>query len=85
MITSMVDSFNDNYLFGTGGIRGVFCQSLTTELCREVAMALGSILPFHCHVCVASDTRDRGTELVIMVIAETISKKKIESLYFNGQ
>jgi len=44
-------------LFGTSGVRGVFGQDLTLDLCREVAQGLGSILPLGSRVCVATDTR----------------------------
>jgi len=45
------------HLFGTSGIRGVVNKDLTTELCREVAQALGTALPPRARVCLATDTR----------------------------
>lgn len=47
-------------LFGTSGVRGVFNKDLTTDLCREVARALGTLLPPGAKVCLATDTRISG-------------------------
>lgn len=44
-------------LFGTSGIRGVVGQEITTDLCREVGLAVGAILPQGARVCLATDTR----------------------------
>jgi phosphoglucosamine mutase len=44
-------------LFGSSGIRGVVGQSLTEDCCFEVAQAIGTLLPEHSTVCVATDTR----------------------------
>jgi len=44
-------------LFGSSGVRGVFGEDLPEELCRDVARALGSTLPPHAWVCIATDSR----------------------------
>ena len=61
------------YLFGTSGIRGIFGQSLTTELCRDVAMALGTSLPALSNVCIATDTRASGPAVKEAVTSGLIS------------
>ena len=45
-------------LFGTSGIIGVVGQDFTTDLCCNVARAIGAILPPNARVCVATDTRE---------------------------
>jgi phosphomannomutase len=47
-------------LFGTSGVRGVFEKDLTLDLCRDVAQALGTILPVGARVCLATDSRVSG-------------------------
>jgi phosphomannomutase len=44
-------------LFGTSGVRGVVNQDLTPDLCRQVALAIGTTLPLTSRVCIATDTR----------------------------
>jgi len=44
-------------LFGSSGIRGVVGEDLSEELCLDVARAIGSTLPPHSKVCIATDTR----------------------------
>lgn len=44
-------------LFGTSGIRGVVGDLLTPEFCHQIGQALGSILPEHSKVCIATDAR----------------------------
>jgi len=44
-------------LFGTSGIRGVVNQDLSPDFCRQVASAIGTILPPASTVCIATDTR----------------------------
>ena len=44
-------------LFGTSGIRGVVNQDLSPDFCRQVALAMGTILPPASTVCIATDTR----------------------------
>ena len=44
-------------LFGTSGIRGVVNQDLSPDLCRRVALAIGTTLPQSSTVCIATDTR----------------------------
>jgi len=44
-------------LFGSSGVRGVFGDDLSEELCLDVARALGSTLPPHSRVCIATDSR----------------------------
>jgi len=44
-------------LFGTSGIRGIVSQELSPELCRQVALAIGTTLPRASTVCIATDTR----------------------------
>jgi len=44
-------------LFGTSGIRGVVGQDLSPDLCRRVALAIGTTLPQSSTVCIATDTR----------------------------
>ncbi|MBL7166925.1 MAG: hypothetical protein ISS55_10660 [Dehalococcoidales bacterium] len=45
------------HLFGSSGIRGVVGEDLSEELCLDVARAIGSTLPLHSKVCIATDTR----------------------------
>ncbi len=47
-------------LFGTSGVRGVFNRDLTLDLCRDVAQAIGTVLPPGARVCLATDTRVSG-------------------------
>src|SRR4030042_715134 len=47
-------------LFGTSGIRGVFNQDLTLDLCHDVARSLGTLLYPGARVCLATDTRKSG-------------------------
>ena len=47
-------------LFGTSGVRGVFGKDLTLDLCHEVALALGTVLPVGARVCLATDSRVSG-------------------------
>ena len=44
-------------LFGTSGIRGVVGEELTCEFLMEIGMAIGTTLPLHSSVCLASDSR----------------------------
>ncbi|MFC1969680.1 phosphoglucosamine mutase [Chloroflexota bacterium] len=44
-------------LFGTSGIRGIVDQELSPDFCRQVALAIGTTLPLHSTVCIATDTR----------------------------
>jgi phosphoglucosamine mutase len=44
-------------LFGTSGVRGVVNQDLSPDLCRQVALAIGTTLPPTSRVCIATDTR----------------------------
>jgi phosphomannomutase len=44
-------------LFGTSGVRGVVNQDLSLDLCRRVALAIGTTLPQSSTVCIATDTR----------------------------
>lgn len=44
-------------LFGTSGVRGVFNKDLTLELCRDVAKAIGTLLPPGAKICLATDSR----------------------------
>jgi phosphomannomutase len=44
-------------LFGTSGVRGVVNQDLSPDLCRRVALAIGTTLPPASTVCIATDTR----------------------------
>jgi phosphoglucosamine mutase len=60
-------------LFGTSGIRGVVNQDLTTELCREVAQALGTALPPRARVCLATDTRVSGEALKNAILSGLLS------------
>ncbi len=62
-----------NRLFGTSGIRGVFNQSLTVELCRYAAMALGTCLSSFANVCIATDTRESGPAIKEAVSAGLVS------------
>jgi phosphoglucosamine mutase len=56
-------------LFGTSGVRGVFGKDLTLDLCRDVASALGSILPVGARVCVATDSRVSGPAVKEAVVS----------------
>ncbi len=60
-------------LFGTSGIRGVVGQDLTTDMCREVAQALGTILPVGARVCLATDTRVSGEALKNAIFSGLLS------------
>jgi phosphomannomutase len=44
-------------LFSSSGIRGIVGEDLSEELCLDVARAIGSTLPPHSKVCIATDTR----------------------------
>jgi len=44
-------------LFGTSGIRGIANQELSPDLCRRVALAMGTTLPPASTICIATDTR----------------------------
>ena len=48
---------NHRHLFGSSGIRGVVGEDLTKDCCFEVAQAIGTLLPEHATVCIATDTR----------------------------
>jgi phosphoglucosamine mutase len=48
---------NYRHLFGSSGIRGVVGEGLTEDYCFEVAQAIGTLLPEHATVCIATDTR----------------------------
>ncbi|HEY41930.1 MAG TPA: hypothetical protein G4O18_08790 [Dehalococcoidia bacterium] len=56
-------------LFGSSGIRGVVGQDLTEERCFEVAQAIGTLLPEHATVCVATDTRTSREVLTDAIVA----------------
>jgi len=60
-------------LFGTSGIRGVVGQEITTQLCHEVAEALGATLPVGSRVCLATDTRASGEMLKEAVFSGLLS------------
>ncbi|MFC1926013.1 phosphoglucosamine mutase, partial [Chloroflexota bacterium] len=60
-------------LFGTSGIRGVFNQDLTTEICYEVAKALGTLLPPGARVCLATDTRTSGAAIKEAIFSGLLS------------
>ena len=60
-------------LFGTSGIRGVVNQDLTIELCREVAKALGTLLPLRARVCLATDTRTSGEDIKEAIFSGLLS------------
>lgn len=55
-------------LFGTSGVRGVFEKDLTLDLCRDVAQALGTVLPLGARVCLATDSRVSGPAIKEAVI-----------------
>jgi phosphoglucosamine mutase len=57
------DSFITWQLFGTSGIRGIVNKDFTIELCERVGKALGTMLPLHAEICLATDTR-QSRELV---------------------
>ncbi|MFP4640627.1 MAG: phosphoglucosamine mutase, partial [Dehalococcoidia bacterium] len=64
----------NNHLFGSSGIRGVVGKDLTIELCRDAGQALGSILPAHSRVCIATDarlSRDTVREAVVSGLLST--------------
>ena len=44
-------------LFGTSGIRGVVNRDLSPDFCHDVALAIGTALPVHSRICIATDTR----------------------------
>jgi len=48
---------NSQHLFGSSGIRGVVGDDLTEDYCFKVARAIGTLLPEHATVCIATDTR----------------------------
>jgi phosphoglucosamine mutase len=56
-------------LFGTSGVRGVFGKDLTLNLCHDVALALGTVLPAGARVCVATDSRVSGPAVKEAVIS----------------
>jgi len=56
-------------LFGTSGVRGVFEKDLTLDLCRDVAQALGTLLPVGAKVCLATDSRVSGPAIKEAVIS----------------
>lgn len=60
-------------LFGTSGVRGVFNEDLTLELCYGVAQSLGTVLPSGGRVCVATDTRVSGPVIRDTVISALTS------------
>lgn len=60
-------------LFGTSGIRGVVGQDLTTDMCWEVAQALGTTLPVGARVCLATDTRVSGEALKNAIFSGLLS------------
>jgi phosphoglucosamine mutase len=57
-------------LFGTSGVRGIFGEDLTLELCYEVAKSLSSLLAPGARVCLATDTR--------------VSREDIKKAIFSG-
>ncbi len=56
-------------LFGTSGIRGIVGKDLSLELCQRVAQAIGTTLPIHAQVGVATDTRLSREEIKAAVIS----------------
>ena len=66
---------NGNGLFGTSGIRGVVGGDLSIDFCREVAQAIGTMLPLHSRVCIGTDTR---------VSRETIKGAVVSGLRSSG-
>ncbi|MDM8000121.1 MAG: phosphoglucosamine mutase [Dehalococcoidia bacterium] len=56
-------------LFGTSGVRGVFGNDLTLDLCYDVAQSLGTLLPAGAKVCVATDSRISGPAIKEAVIS----------------
>jgi phosphoglucosamine mutase len=60
-------------LFGTSGVRGVVNQDLTPELCKNVARALGTVLPQGSAVCVATDSR-LSRELIKNAVTEGLTE-----------
>jgi phosphoglucosamine mutase len=56
-------------LFGSSGIRGVVGQDLTEERCFKLAQAIGTILPEHSTVCIATDTRTSRETISDAVVA----------------
>ncbi|MBL7209918.1 MAG: phosphoglucosamine mutase, partial [Dehalococcoidia bacterium] len=60
-------------LFGTSGIRGVVGQDLTTDMCREVAQALGTTVPVGARICLATDTRVSGEALKNAIFSGLLS------------
>jgi phosphoglucosamine mutase len=61
--TKSGDLFMAGRLFGTSGIRGIVNKDLTIELCERVGKALGTMLPIHTEICLATDTR-QSRELI---------------------
>ncbi len=60
-------------LFGTSGVRGVVNLDLTPELCKNVARALGTLLPQGSAVCVATDSR-LSRELIKTAVTEGLTE-----------
>jgi phosphoglucosamine mutase len=56
-------------LFGTSGVRGVFQEDLTLDLCHDVAQSLGTLLPAGSRFCVATDSRVSGPAIKEAVIS----------------
>lgn len=64
-------------LFGTSGVRGIVGQDLTVDLCREVAQALGTLLPQGARICLATDTR-RSAGLIKAAVFDGLQSCGIE-------
>lgn len=60
-------------LFGTSGVRGVFKQDLTIELCCDVARSLGTLLPSGARICLATDTRISGKDIKEAIFSGLLS------------
>jgi phosphoglucosamine mutase len=56
-------------LFGSSGIRGVAYQDITSELCRAIGQAVGTMLPPQSRVCIATDTRSTREMLKSAVLS----------------
>ena len=56
-------------LFGSSGIRGVVGHDLTEKCCFEIAQAIGTLLPEHATVCIATDTRTSREVISEAVVA----------------
>jgi phosphoglucosamine mutase len=65
-------------LFGTSGVRGVVGQDITVDLCREVAQALGTLLPQGARICLATDTR-RSAGLLKAAVFDGLQSCGIDS------